>query len=527
MSLQTRGKRKKSGAEYRRLKLARIDEQEKLSSFMEDFLKNSARVPHDDIGEPIASYSAPVNVTDLDLGSPTSEAGPSVLIIPNVDEELKASESEMPVIVDKADDEQFNPERSNGTPTYSTSVSDCSTAPLADPVCVNHQVSLMTRNSEGVINHTSKQSERDDCSTAITTVMLADPCSHYDQQVDAMIDKTTGVIDPARLINVTLSSQLKEYILKLGPCHPLESILVSHKSGHRYCSKTLFQHPDGTKRQWISYSMEKSAVFCIPCLLFTDPVLRGEHVRFNQGNAFTNGGFHSWKKQHSFVLKHEASSAHRNAVIAQAVFSKEQSIQHCLNEQSKAELERKKNEVAKNRTILARIVDAIIFLGQQGLPLRGHRESLVDDSVNTGNFIELLKLISHYDVPMLQHLKKIKDIQSRIESCGKPGHKGRGSHLSFLSNTTQNNLIQTISQLVTDVIVKAIEDSAAWALIADTTPDVAHHEQISICVRIVSTNGNISEHLLACRRAMSTTAEDLFGVIFQRCNLRMCRLRSL
>ena len=80
-------------------------------------------------------------------------------------------------------------------------------------------------------------------------------------------------------------------------------------------------------------------------------------------------------------------------MIAQAVFSKEQSIQHCLNEQSKADLEREKNEVAKNRIILARIVDAIIFLGQQGLPLRGHRELLVDDSVNTGNFIELLKVI--------------------------------------------------------------------------------------------------------------------------------------
>ena len=113
-------------------------------------------------------------------------------------------------------------------------------------------------------------------------------------------------------------------------------------------------------------------------------------------------------------------------------------------------------------------------------------------------------------------MEKIKDIQSRIESRGKPGHKGRGSHLSFLSNTTQNknNLIQTISQLVTDDIVKAIADSAAWALIADTTSDVAHHEQISIFVRIVCTNRNISEHLLACQRAMSTTAEDLFGVIF-------------
>ena len=50
MSLQAiaRGKRKKSGAEYRRKKLARIDEEEKLSSFMVDFLKNSVQALHDD-----------------------------------------------------------------------------------------------------------------------------------------------------------------------------------------------------------------------------------------------------------------------------------------------------------------------------------------------------------------------------------------------------------------------------------------------------------------------------------------------
>ena len=339
-------------------KLARIDEEEKLSSFMVDFLKNSAQALHDDdvaaIGEPVASCSvvAPVNVTDLD--SPSSEAGPSVLIMtPNVAVE-KASKVEMPVIVDKENDEfvvvHVNPERSNGTPTHSTSVSDCSAARLADSVCCTDVNQQMTEKPADVIGHTRKQSESnfDDCSTAITDVnpvMLADPSvpSHFDQQVDAMVDKTTGVIDPARLINLALSSSQKEFILKLGPCHPPESILVSHKSGRRYCSKTVFQHPDGSKRQWISYSMEKNAIFCIPCLLFTDPGLRGEHIRLNQGNAFTNSGFRSWKKQHSSVLRHEASSAHRNAVIAQAVFSKEQSIQHCLNEQSKADLERKKN----------------------------------------------------------------------------------------------------------------------------------------------------------------------------------------
>ena len=63
-----------------------------------------------------------MNVTDLD--SPSSEARPSVLIItPNVHVE-KASEVEMPVIVNKESDEfvvvHVNPERSNGSPTHST-----------------------------------------------------------------------------------------------------------------------------------------------------------------------------------------------------------------------------------------------------------------------------------------------------------------------------------------------------------------------------------------------------------------------
>ena len=49
-----------------------------------------------------------------------------LIMTPNVDVE-KASEVEMPVIVDQESDEfvvvHVNPERSNGTPTHNTSVS--------------------------------------------------------------------------------------------------------------------------------------------------------------------------------------------------------------------------------------------------------------------------------------------------------------------------------------------------------------------------------------------------------------------
>lgn len=73
----------------------------------------------------------------------------------------------------------------------------------------------------------------------------------------------------------------------------------------------------------------------------------------------------------------------------------------------------------------------------------------------------------------------------------------------------------------------AIEQSRAWALIVDTTPDIAHHEQISICVRIVHIDGSASEHLLALQRATGNTAEDIFGIIvstFQEKNVSFKKL---
>ena len=49
--------------------------------------------------------------------------------------------------------------------------------------------------------------------------------------------------------------------------------------------------------------------------------------------------------------------------------------------------------------------------------------------------------------------------------------------------------------------------------IADTTPDVLKHEQLSLCARVVSRLGNVNEHLLFCTRALSTTAEQLLNHI--------------
>ena len=57
------------------------------------------------------------------------------------------------------------------------------------------------------------------------------------------------------------------------------------------------------------------------------------------------------------------------------------------------------------------------------------------------------------------------------------------------------------------------EKCRAWALIADTTPDISHHWQLSICARIVNRNDKCSEHLLSCKRAYGTKAMQLYNLI--------------
>ena len=57
----------------------------------------------------------------------------------------------------------------------------------------------------------------------------------------------------------------------------------------------------------------------------------------------------------------------------------------------------------RNGLILHRIMDIILCLAWQNFALRGHRESLNSED-NTGNFMELVKLVSNYDPVLREHL---------------------------------------------------------------------------------------------------------------------------
>ena len=104
---------------------------------------------------------------------------------------------------------------------------------------------------------------------------------------------------------------------------------------------------------------------------------------------------------------------------------------------------------------------------------------------------------------------------NRVKCRGEKGPTGRGSKITFLSNKTQEKLIRIIGEQITDIITQKIKECQAWSLIVDSTPDIVHKEQLSICVRIVASDGSVTEHLLGCKNTASTTAKSLFEIILK------------
>ena len=65
-------------------------------------------------------------------------------------------------------------------------------------------------------------------------------------------------MDPVALLGCRLSvCEKHDHVIKLGPCQLSKHVLNhSQKSMQRHCSKQVFVHTDGIRRQWILLASE-------------------------------------------------------------------------------------------------------------------------------------------------------------------------------------------------------------------------------------------------------------------------------
>ena len=115
--------------------------------------------------------------------------------------------------------------------------------------------------------------------------------------------------------------------------------------------------------------------------------------------------------------------------------------------------------------------------------MRGHRDdSKYHPQVGSysqggvGNFVELLNFrVRSGDTVLEEHLK----------NCPK--------NASYISNSTQNNLIKSCGQVITDKIVDEVKRNRFFCIIADEAADSSNKEQMSLVLRFVDDNRNIRE----------------------------------
>lgn len=209
-------------------------------------------------------------------------------------------------------------------------------------------------------------------------------------------------------------------------------------------------------REWLLYSPSTGSVYCYACKLLS-----------SQKHAFISG-FCDWKHPER-ISDHEKSAEHRQNML---------SLLHRSNYACRVDASLARQCEAEQqywKKVLRRVVAVIKFMGARGLPFRGDNELL--GSAHNGNYLGLLELIAEFDPFLKEHIEK-------------HGNKGRGKP-SYLSSTVCEEFISLMGDKTQKVIAEEIRHAKYFSVIVDSSPDLAHVEQLTFVFRFVSADGRI------------------------------------
>ena len=143
--------------------------------------------------------------------------------------------------------------------------------------------------------------------------------------------------------------------------------------------------------QFLHYREDSDSVICHTCAFADKTKLLKIDTRKEQ--TFIELGFSNWKKAIEKFRGHENSATHKHAV---EVITRPVDIDELISHNTAM-------EKRENSRCLMKIIENIVFLGKQGLALRG------DGDDKTGNFYQLVLLRAKDDPALLKWIGKSYD----------------------------------------------------------------------------------------------------------------------
>ena len=168
----------------------------------------------------------------------------------------------------------------------------------------------------------------------------------------------------------------------------------------------------------------------------------------------------------------------------------------------------RQQRIENNTEILSRVIEVIITCSKQCLPLRPHREKILD--TNSGNVLAILRLLGKTNQTLKEHLDN-----------------PMAWNAQYLSPQIQNKIIGITAD---DVLQSDLIDEVKkfFSILAN---EVRSHpvEQLLICVRFVDKSDSISEQFLEfgrCAHVNDKTKSNEILRIIKKAYLDIMKCRS-
>ncbi|XP_054082569.1 zinc finger MYM-type protein 1-like [Zeugodacus cucurbitae] len=253
-------------------------------------------------------------------------------------------------------------------------------------------------------------------------------------------------------------------------------------------------------RNWLVYSETKRSIYCGPCLAFGP---------LEYKTQFENEGFNDWKNAEHRVAQHENSARHKSSILSLKARS---AIDGRLDNLLQVQID---EEIIYWRNVLKRVVAVVKRLCSRGLAFRGKNEKFGDP--HNGNYCMILELLAEFDPFLASHIERF-------------GNQGSGS-TSYLSKTVCDEFILLMGHKVSKQIGDEIRRAKYFSLIIDSTPDIAHVDQLTLVIRYVLESGEPCERFVKFLPSVGHKAEEMFSVIILELetlgiNIEDCRGQS-
>ncbi|KAG5889394.1 hypothetical protein JTB14_018269 [Gonioctena quinquepunctata] len=261
----------------------------------------------------------------------------------------------------------------------------------------------------------------------------------------------------------------KKYNFIKNTWHPPRNHVLpfsEHNKNNRIVKRYL-NHDHLAKYEWLLYSLVHKGLYCKFCVVFAQGSGRNktECLKSLVQTAMTK--FDKLFGKDGVLDIHDSNKYHKEAILRSNTFvncheNPTFDIRNVLSEG-------RKRQVEENRKRLVPIIRCVIFLARQNIPFCGHRddgELFNTSQVNEGNFRELLRFrIEAEDRVLEEHLRSTS------------------SKATYISKTTQNQLIHFCSEDIISTIFTKIKSAQFYRIMFDETTDISHLSQMSLVIR--------------------------------------------